>query len=233
MAQSLQSIEQELRYQRTDSAVEADDSHTVRVREVRTNEDATRLQTVKVISPTLAAPPLSTTRRDEVADATIRARSPDLDERTRLKNPVVVDEQEPDPEERSGSRLVAILITAVVVLVAVSLGVVLLINRPKGSTLAQVESSQTPEIVMAVPAGSVTVTGVRTGTSVTFTWVYSGALDSDSYQVRLNGGQSQPVTKRTYSTEVQPGSPACLEVKVQRLDGSNAAGVWSTKGCAP
>jgi serine/threonine protein kinase len=230
LAQSLQSIEQELRYQRTDIAVAAEETHTVRAREVRNVEDATRLQTVKVVSPRLSAP-APPAERDVVSDATIRARATELDERTRLKNSTALDPADLEPEERRSSKGLAIVITAVVILVALALGVLLLINRPKSSAAAQEESSAPPDIVLAVPPGPVSVKGARTGPSVTFTWEYSGALDSDSYQVRLNGSQTQPVTKRTYATEVPAGTQACLEVKVQRLDGSNASATWSPKGC--
>ena len=230
MAQSLQAIEQELRYQRTDIAVATEETRTVRAHEFRPAEDATRLQTVKVVSPKLSPSP-PPAERDVVADATIRARPTDLDERTRLKNPTVAEVPDPEPEERRSSKGLAIILTAVVVLVALVFGVLLLVNRPKSSTAAQEESSAPPEIAVAVPPGPVTVTGTRTGTSVTFTWQYSGELTTDTYQVRLDEGQSQPVTKPTYTTEVPAGTKACLEVKVQRLDGSDPSQTWSPSGC--
>ncbi len=85
----------------------------------------------------------------------------------------------------------------------------------------------------SIPPGPVTVTAKRSGTTVTFSWTYSAALTSDTFLWRTPDGRAVgKADKATYVTEVPSGTQLCLEVKVVRADGSNAAPTWSAPGCS-
>lgn len=86
----------------------------------------------------------------------------------------------------------------------------------------------------ALPPGPVTVKAVRTGASVTFTWTYSAALDSDTFLWRTQDGRvTGKAEKAIYTAELPTGTEMCLQVRVVRADGSNASPTWSVPGCAP
>ncbi len=86
----------------------------------------------------------------------------------------------------------------------------------------------------SIPPGPVTVKAARTGTSVTFTWTYSAAADSDTFLWRTQDGRATgKAEKATYTVDAPAGTAMCLQVKVVRADGSNASPSWSAPGCAP
>lgn len=86
----------------------------------------------------------------------------------------------------------------------------------------------------AIPPGPVTVKAARADASVTFTWTYSAALESDTFLWRTQDGRATgKAEKATYTVDLPVGTAMCLQVKVVRADGSNASPTWSAPGCAP
>jgi serine/threonine protein kinase len=86
----------------------------------------------------------------------------------------------------------------------------------------------------ALPPGPVTVKAARADGSVTFTWSYSAAYDSDTFLWRSQDGRvTGKAEKAAYTVDLPAGTAMCLQVKVVRADGSNASPTWSAPGCAP
>ncbi|HKD99229.1 MAG TPA: serine/threonine-protein kinase [Micromonosporaceae bacterium] len=81
------------------------------------------------------------------------------------------------------------------------------------------------------PPGAVTVAAHRTGSEITFTWTYDGALASDTYLWRIAGSDKTTASRKpTAVVPDQPGNQLCIQVKVVRADG-NGSTDWSPAGC--
>lgn len=83
----------------------------------------------------------------------------------------------------------------------------------------------------AIPPGPVTVAGRREGKVDVFTWDYSAAQASDTFQWKVVGGAAGVAKSPTVRVPAQAGAKVCLTIKVVRADGSNAAQDWSPPGC--
>ena len=78
------------------------------------------------------------------------------------------------------------------------------------------------------------MTGKRLDASALgFSWTYSNRADSDTFLWQYADG-SQHGTTNTPALRVNSTGSAqiCVQVKVVRADGTNAALVWSDPGCA-
>jgi hypothetical protein len=139
------------------------------------------------------------------------------------------------PPSRRGLRLpIVIGIGVVVVVAAVVLGLVLTSGHGKrptaGPTLTQ--SSGVPDDIG--PPGPVTVVGTRVdAATVRFTWTYGNAAPgSDSFRWQTSDAvKSGTVKTPTLDLPDPAGTSICVQVKVVRADGSDAALEWSTVGC--
>jgi len=89
------------------------------------------------------------------------------------------------------------------------------------------------QIGEAEPPGAVTVSAVRSSpTTLKFTWSYSAELANDTYKWQTSDGTKSGVVTSPALTLPDPtGVQLCVEVKVVRADGSNAAVDWSQAGC--
>jgi serine/threonine protein kinase len=85
-----------------------------------------------------------------------------------------------------------------------------------------------------VPPGPPTITATRIDTGkVRFTWTYSAQLTNDSYAWQLDDGSDHGIAKAPeLELPVPVGKTVCVQLKVVRADGSNAATRWSSKGCS-
>jgi tRNA A-37 threonylcarbamoyl transferase component Bud32 len=84
------------------------------------------------------------------------------------------------------------------------------------------------------PPGPVTVAATRANsTTLQFTWTYSAALANDSFKWQTSdGAKSGVVTTPTLELPDPPGVQICVQIKVVRADGSDAAVDWSQAGCS-
>ncbi|TWP54060.1 serine/threonine protein kinase [Lentzea tibetensis] len=80
------------------------------------------------------------------------------------------------------------------------------------------------------PPGKPVITATRVGGDVLrFTWTYSAQQATDTFSWRTADGRTGVVT--TPSVDVPSAGPVCVQIKVVRADGSNAAAEWSPEGC--
>jgi hypothetical protein len=75
------------------------------------------------------------------------------------------------------------------------------------------------------------VTGKRSGAKIVFRWDYQHRLENDSYRYRLDSGTEGTVTESTLTVPAKSAAKVCVNVHVQRFDGSSANTPWA-KGCA-
>lgn len=99
--------------------------------------------------------------------------------------------------------------------------------NPTGSSAA------TDNAVSGLPPGVPVVTGQRIDPStVRFSWTYAAPQPSDTFRYQTSdGARSGTVTKPTVDLTDPQGQQICVQVKVYRADGSNAAVDWSPAGC--
>ncbi len=139
-----------------------------------------------------------------------------------------------EPESRSRHGIAAL--AGGLLVVALIVGLVLSrqgrgeATAPKATTPAA--SAHIGGPADALPPGPVTVKGTRKDQTITFTWTYSAALTSDTFQWRTQDGASSGAAK-TATVDIPAPGPVCLQVKVVRADGTNAAPDWSAPGCVP
>jgi len=83
------------------------------------------------------------------------------------------------------------------------------------------------------PPGEPTVTGKRVDASTAeFSWTYSNDADSDTFRWQTTDGAKSGVADEPSVSIVSPaGQATCVQIKVVRADGSNAALSWSDEGC--
>ena len=87
-------------------------------------------------------------------------------------------------------------------------------------------------LVADQPPGAVTVTGVRSGKKIVFSWSYDGAQADDSFLWRTDGAtKTTAVTQPTVTLDDPPGTQLCIQVKVVRANGAGSPD-WSPRGCA-
>ncbi len=142
-----------------------------------------------------------------------------------------------DSPTRQSPRYGVMALAGGAIVVAAVLAVVLTRGNsaPKPAAASSASSSAGAQGLQGdlIPPGPVTVRGNRVDdTKVTFTWAYSAALPSDTFQWRLDDGATSEVVK-TPSLELPApaGTQVCIRVKVVRADGSNPALDWSVPGC--
>jgi serine/threonine protein kinase len=151
--------------------------------------------------------------------------------------PVATSAPPPAPMQRRGIRpaVVAAALGAVV-LIAVVVGIVLASSGSDDGTHADanatVATRAQPDDIG--PPGSPTVTGTRVDPNdLRFTWTYSNPADTDTFRWQY---ADQSKKGAVDAPELVVGSPSgtqvCVQVKVVRADGRNAALTWSEAGCA-
>lgn len=248
---SLQAIEQEARYDRTELSVLEGDRITaplgsapVNDRTIRRSSQLGALAQPRSVAP---RPPEVAPHPPEAEQRTTRKASTNLSARggqTVSREPEATvhraltvrepssDSTVPEPQPgRARSRRLAIgALSALTLAVAVGVGVVL--SRPDQVSTASVADAPTdvaPPLVDAIPPGPVTVSGIRKGEKVTFTWDYSASRSADTYRWQSDGGKKGTSTAARIT--ITSAKPVCLQVKVVRADGSNPALGWSPRGC--
>ncbi len=83
-----------------------------------------------------------------------------------------------------------------------------------------------------LPPGPPVVTAKVSAAVARFSWTYSAQLASDTFRWQTSDGKRQGVARAPLvELADQPGMRLCLQVRVVRADGSNAAVSWSDPGC--
>ena len=232
-ARSLQVIEQELRLPRTEIVV-AEDVASPQVPDA--GGDETRMQGPQLLDAQGSArtPPtedLRTRRRTPAVrgvngpeDATVHRVG------TSLEHPELEGEQGP-----ATRRWLAWALLAVVAVVLAG-GVWALAGglRPEARPTASPTFTEPPPDPgsTVAPPGRPVIKGVRDGTVVTFTWTYANPLPTDTFYYKLaEGGELRTVAEPWLKLRDQPkGKQVCIEVKVHRASGADAARTFE-KGC--
>ncbi|MCL1841811.1 MAG: hypothetical protein FWF75_08720, partial [Propionibacteriaceae bacterium] len=102
-------------------------------------------------------------------------------------------------------------------------------STASAQSAAAVQAVQQPDLAANLPPGPVTISCRRSGNSVSCSWSYANALDTDTYRVLLPDGSQQAVEAPSFSHD--SAGQFCIQVKVVRADG-RFPGDWSQKGCA-
>jgi len=133
-----------------------------------------------------------------------------------------------------------VVLGAVVALIAVAATVGVALGAKQGPAAAPVGSA--PDSAQAqnaggqgdnLPPGAPVVTAKVSAAVARFSWTYSAQLASDTFRWQTSDGKQQGVAKSPLvELADQPGKQLCVQVKVVRADGSNAAVTWSDPGCA-
>ena len=198
------------------------------------SEAKTRMrQVVQPGIPPRPGPTDATTRRVDPG------RGPDGD-RT-VRRAVAARPESPSVETepaKAPPRYGVIALAAAMLVVAVVVGVIL--TRGGSTATAPAASATTSaggNTALSgdlVPPGPVTIRGTRVdGEKVSFTWTYSAAQSSDTFQWRLDDASQSGVAKSpTLELKAPVGTKVCVRIKVVRADGSNPALDWSVPGCA-
>jgi serine/threonine protein kinase len=155
-------------------------------------------------------------------------------EKTELRVPVAVDEPESETERRS-SRATWVILGVALTVIAVVAGAVILSGSGKTANTPDRPSGDTSQNALdnGVPPGVPVVTAKRlNSTTIRFTWTYAAAESTDSFKWTATGGSPNGIVY-TPSVDVpdRAGVQMCIEVKVYRNNGGNAATEWSPPGC--
>jgi serine/threonine protein kinase len=162
-------------------------------------------------------------------DATV-LRTPDQADRIAKSGPV-------GTRKRSGRWIWALALGVVVVGVV---GVVVATyNGPDapGGTVSATEAAPTDGTGGIdgdeLPPGPPRVTGERVDDhTVTFTWVYSSQMSTDTFAWQTtDGAQHGTATEPTATVSAPVGTRTCLQIKVVRANGRNGSVEWSDPGC--
>ena len=147
-----------------------------------------------------------------------------------------------EPQEDAGGpgrrRYVAYAAVAALIATAAIVGVALSTrNGPAAPGVPRApDSAQTQNaggLGDNLPPGPPVVTARASAAVVHFSWTYSAQLASDTFRWQTPDGKRQGVAKSPLvELAGQPGKRLCVQVKVVRADGSNAAVSWSDPGCA-
>ena len=148
-------------------------------------------------------------------------------------------EPEGDPGDAHGRGRYVVL-GAVVGLIAVAAIVGVALGAKQGPAASPVVSA--PDSAQAqnaggqgdnLPPGPPVVTAKLSAAVARFSWTYSAQLASDTFRWQTSDGKQQGVAKAPLvELADQAGKRLCVQVKVVRADGSNAAVTWSDPGCA-
>lgn len=244
---ALQAIEQELRLPRTPLEL-ANEEHVARTPRLPPASDRTQVRAPQVLgspsfSPSTAPGPVGfapvedvaslATRRSAKRVGPINSYDEGVEGETQLRgvSPASPDEV-PLPVPAAPRRaLVAGLAVAVLVVIGAVVGAVLAAPPPARSGPTVTVAEPPPEVNQPVAQpGTPKISCTKTGTMVSCTWVYSNQLPNDRFEWRRYGS-SQRVPTNVAKASFQTGTPACIEVKVFRNDGSYAPADW-TKGCS-
>lgn len=227
LVRSLQTIEQELRYQRTPIVV-ADEERPGRAVAAPSGPsvDATRVKGAQVVAAQSNLPPVEGPDAP-VADRTVlRGRSPGSADGSVPTRPVGHAVPEPVAEEplerRVSLRMVGLI--GVVVVAIVGVGYYLASSQPKSRSAGDgpltVQTPQFGEDVL--PPGPLAFTVDVKGKQATFSWSYDHDLASDTFNWRMKGSTEARATGERTVTVPLAGSPTCVEVRVIRADHSYA-----------
>lgn len=250
-ARSLQAIEQELRLPRTEIVVARDEAVPPPVPVVQAvpapESDATRIQAPQRVIPQRplppitapSLPPVTTPPPADSAPVQPPRPSPGYQEGTATVLRAVVpshDAAEPTPgavAEESRPRWGVIALAAVVAMATIVGGVWLLSGwgRPPAVAVSTPSvSTPTPDLGPdTLPPGDVTIKAKRSGSTVTFTWTYAGALPSDNYRIKVDG--TQQATSEPDWVVNDAADEVCLAVMVLRADGANSQTAFSKEVC--
>ncbi len=141
---------------------------------------------------------------------------------------------------RGARRYLVVAAAAVVIATSIAVGVALSSgSKPKAHALASTSQTTPPQDAgiagEAIPPGTPQITATRTSAgAVQFGWTYDASLASDTFRWRTSDNARHGVTQHNSLTLSAPaGTPVCLQIKVMRADGSNAAVDWSAAKCSP
>ncbi|HEV7204983.1 MAG TPA: serine/threonine-protein kinase [Jatrophihabitans sp.] len=106
--------------------------------------------------------------------------------------------------------------------------------KPIATVSNGVDTQDAGQLGENLPPGRPTVTGTRASAGVlVFRWTYSAALPSDTFEWREVGTSRRGVVTEPLLRLSDPGGSHCVQVRVVRIDGSNASATFSPKGCVP
>ncbi len=129
---------------------------------------------------------------------------------------------EVSPPVKKNKSLLPLLVVGVLVILA-GVGVFLFSGGKKAASTSSVTTyvatTASNAIVDQIGIPSVTLTR-QNSTDLVATWTYSNSATGDVYRIRVNGGQWIQVSKPTYTILDASGQNVCVEVQVQRADGS-------------
>jgi eukaryotic-like serine/threonine-protein kinase len=179
----------------------------------------------RVVSPT---PSPHTAPRSRPADRTVH------------RAPATPAATEPEPvRPATGRRVGQVVLIAVGLVVLTVVGVTVLSsggshapNVPP-STHDPADEQDAGQAGENVQPGTPTITAIRSGAgTLHFAWTYSAPLANDTFAWRTQGANRSGVV-RTPSLDLPDpsGVKLCVQIKVVRADGSNAATDWSPAGC--
>lgn len=245
---ALQAIEQEMRLPRTPLEL-ANEEEVPPAPRASTAVDRTQVRSPQVVGPPASLPPVaaeppSFAPSDVSAAQTRRSNrriTPVVEFDSNVEGHTVLRPAAPvapvaEPTAAVGGslgrRAVAIGLGLVAV-VAVSLvaWAVIATPPPQRPDPPATVSPPPPDVGQPVPApGKALIGCVRTGTTVTCDWTYSNSLPTDQFDWRVAGtNQVNSVSKPQAVIDNAPAA-LCIQVKVFRMDGSNAQAEWA-KGC--
>jgi hypothetical protein len=227
LVRSLQTIEQELRYQRTPIVV-ADEERPGRAVTAPSgpSADATRVKGAQVVAAQSNLPPVASEGGAAPDRTVLRGRSVDASGGPAPTRPVGQVAAEAPPEEplerRMSLRMVGLV--ALVVAAIVGIGYYLASSQPRsraaGEDPVAVRTPQFGEDVL--PPGPLTFGFDVKNKKVTFHWTYDHDLPSDTYNWRMqNSTDAKAISDRTVTVPVT-GARTCIEVRVVRADHSYA-----------
>ncbi len=238
---SLQSIEQELRYQRTPIVV-ADEDHPVqRAATPVAPADATRVKGAQVVQAQAGLPPVGLPVGADAGRAggertVLRAAEPVGPDARGTRQRAAAPPLEPQ-EEPTGRRMSLPVVGLAVLVVAAIIGVgyYLASAQPRHSAADPGATAlRTPQFGTDVqPPGTLEFTSSTSASEVTFSWDYAHRLDSDTFSWRMYGSSSKPavVSERTVTVPAKKSGRTCIEVRVNRADGTYADQQFQ-EGCA-
>jgi hypothetical protein len=149
-------------------------------------------------------------------------------ERAGLAQPVPDEE----PVGRRNSLPVIATVAAVVVAI-IGVGSYLASTQPRHSAANEPTTVQTPQLgADPQPPGPLVFSYEPAGKKVTVSWTYAHSLDSDTYTWRLSKAKKTSVAiDPRVTVEADPGGNTCIDVRVNRKDGSYADQGFQT-GCS-
>ncbi len=129
--------------------------------------------------------------------------------------------EDPLPTKKNKTFLPFLIVGIVVILAGV--GVYLFSGgskaTPTSTATTYVATTASNAIVDQIGVPVVTLTR-QSSTNLIANWTYTNSAKGDVYRIRINGGQWVQVGKPTYSISDATGQNVCVEVQVQRADGS-------------